>query len=314
MSTATDASTQQLQLRADDAILLLTRLKEPSLRDLLRNSLRKAVVDATPLLSREAVVHALSSCGGTALAPFTIDDEYKELLIDAVQLCISQKHEQSRFRITSTETIGTDGGLVLLSSGKTYYTPPQYEHAKQGTTTWFIATHELPPTSRLVGIQRAMEATIQWDGEGYAIHLDQAVVKQTVGVLTAERLSEYQKQSYASIRQSRFDQIGLRLTETDKGGLAITTGSSEATMRFSALCSKQALLVLVEPENDEGTARRLVIPLPDLDDIPAKTPLMYTRPTQDWAHIPAEITVDVSQEQLQLIGNAVGWPDRFLTI
>ncbi len=192
---------------------------------------------------------------GTILEPMHFEETDFRVLGLLGALAFSRMAASTRFRIVSRDTLGEDGGLIFLPSGKAYFAPRfgVGNRAPQKKFTGGLAAPALaarltrrtfPSATARFEENSGLQITMEWRRD---LELPFGMAFKPKG--NAHKLSDaqfiqalQQNSSVAGSEKDTFDRLGFQLAYGDSATITLTTGSSEAMMRLIALCSQNAIL------------------------------------------------------------------------
>ena len=146
----------------------------------LSKTLIEWVESLDPCYSPTEVAKALQSCHGTEIEPFCLNQEDLEISILLVRAAFSKVYSQSRFRIVSRETLGSEGGCVLTNNLRHFYlerfalgrhrsTPQRYWSFIPGNTPDKVQNDLGESAQDVKQFVSGLKAFIQNDEQGYRI-------------------------------------------------------------------------------------------------------------------------------------------------
>lgn len=233
-----------------------------TLRDVLDAWLEK--LEGVP--AESDVRKAISSEKGTPVEPFLLSDQDLDCAVFLTRAAFSTNGKQTRVRIVSRETMGTQGGLVLTQNLKSFYVE-RYIHGKrrgQPKQGWTFIPALVPSSVKVRS--RKTKARLFSEAEGFRIVVALPELQQD-GAVIARRLQQHSRINGVS---EPFNKLGLRI-ECRKREVHILSGSPESMIRIMAHMVAQSSLILRGEEWDSRTPTILVgLALPE--DQPVKLP------------------------------------------
>ena len=91
------------------------------LRERVFDASSKWVDEALPSYTTEQISKTITQEQGTLIEPFRLTPADADLATMLIKMAFSQVYQQTRFRIVSRDTIGSEGGLVITNNLKSYY-------------------------------------------------------------------------------------------------------------------------------------------------------------------------------------------------
>jgi hypothetical protein len=243
-----------------------------------------------PIYSEAEIRSAILACSGTNLEPFVLTREDLDCSVFLTRAAFSDKGGQTRLRIVSRETIGTNGGLVLTKGLKSFYVE-RYVHAKsrsQPKLGWKFFPSLIPEKDepRLKPVKTVLHS----DSNGFriVIRLPETPVE---GALLARKLQQH---SHISGQRQPLSQLGLRV-ECHGREIHILSGSPESMIRLMAQMAAQTTLDLHGDAKDAEISRILImLASPSDEPIQLRTVLASTPNYSNWltANVPTVIDLE----------------------
>ena len=200
---------------------------------------------------------------GTVVEPFALTEDDLQCAVFLAQTAFSEAVGQTRFRIVSRETIGREGGLVLTSNLKSYYSE-RYVHGERRhrqQSGWSFVPSALPAAGAIC--PSMADAAVSSEDEGFRITVSLPECRSDPATFARE----LQKHSRIEGIQESFSSLGLRV-ECHEGEVHVLSGSPESMIRMMACMVDQATLVL------EGGSSESEIPMTLIRlDIPEEKPI-----------------------------------------
>lgn len=216
-----------------------------SVRSRVRQAIAEWLSNAQPRYSREQIASFLRAQNGTAIEPFVLDEQDLELAGILVQYAFSEVGEQTRFRVVSRETLGTEGGVMLTNNLRGYYIE-RYAHGFRTKTPedfGFVAPAEMPGPHDPPDHAQAIRAVCRFEETGLSITVSGVDWAAETGIPPEKLASQFQQHSHVLAPEIPFLQFGLRV-EVDGDAVRIQTGSPESLLRVSAHLLQRSFLVL----------------------------------------------------------------------
>jgi len=297
----------------------------------LRGIVNGWVATLIPRFQSTEIIDALRACGGTTLEPFTLGDDDEEIATMLLRIAFSDAFGQTRFRIVSRETLGSDGGCVMTNNLEHYYVE-RYARGKRRKTPsayWSFSPRNLPikainalgasarEASRLMN---SLQVSLVADDSGFRVQLKNVDLSTLQWPETARLAGSLQKHSVIGASRETLDAIGLRV-QVGKGTLSLLPGSPEATMRMTAHMLSESLLVLEPGAENEGRFKVYVRLAPPSDgEQPLKALVAVTNGFfKEWLDLDTEQAPELSESQRLTIARWLmphdSWVDpRFLEV
>ena len=208
----------------------------------------------------------LEENSGTSLEPFVLSKADLDCSVFLARMAFSQTAEQTRFRVVSRDTIGTEGGLVLTNNCNAFYVE-RYAYGKrrgQPKQGWAFFPALIPEAGSTQSINN--RAQLLSESEGFRIVLD----LPRSGKPSAAIAADFQKHGRIEGVTDTFNKLGLRV-EFSGEKLNILSGSPESMIRIMAHMTTNARVRLMGAEEDTEMPHVIVglgIPNEDPVDLP----------------------------------------------
>ena len=299
-------------------LVLWAAVRHPdgSIRSHLRQGIARWIATAVPRYSREQVSSFLRSQQGTAIEPFVLDEQDLELAEILVQFAFSELGEQTRFRVVSRETLGTEGGVMLTNNLRAYYVE-RYAHGFRTKTPaefGFIAPAEMPELGDLPERTQPATAVCQLEDTGLSITVSGVDWAGETGLSKRDLASLFQKHSRVFAANIPFSDLGLRVA-VEGDIVRIRTGSPESLLRASAHMMQGSALVLTPEEAGPRTRAfiRLLPPGGDTMVLPVAV-TCTSRSMPEWMRLPGAGGIPLTREDRLAIARWFrphdGWMDK----
>lgn len=187
---------------------------------------------------KDEVKNLLANEKGTELEPFSLTKEDTNCISLLCSIAFSKLGKQTRLRIISRNTIGSDGGLVITSNLKSFYLK-RYNKNNDGKPygqpkdSWSFVPSLIPKE------KSEYKTYLVPDRDGFIIK--SRIPESPNGIFACQ--SSYRQHGYAGGANNSLDKLGLKL-EINNWEMSIRSGSPESTIRLMAYMSKRASLYL----------------------------------------------------------------------
>jgi hypothetical protein len=187
---------------------------------------------------KDEVENLLANERGTELEPFSLTQNDTNCISLLCSIAFSKLGRQTRFRIVSRKTLGTDGGLVITSNLKSFYLR-RYNKNNDGKpygqpkNSWSFIPSLIPKE------KPEYKTYLVPNKDGFIIK--SSIPESPVGIFVCQ--SSYRQHGYIGETNASLDKLGLKL-EIDNWEITIRSGSPESTIRLMAYMSKGASLYL----------------------------------------------------------------------
>ncbi len=296
-------------------LIFYSALSHPdkSFRVQLMDSIRSWVDTLDPVYTEDQIQTVINNCTGTILEPFLLNNQDIEISTILIRMAFSKAFNQTRFRLVSRETLGSEGGCVLTNNLKHYYVE-RFElghHKKSPANSWSFVPNNFPDNlmeklrPMLVNASKqsnSLDAEISVDDSGYKIMLQGIDLNNLRWPDTSGLAGDLQKNSTVGDKKESLLSLGIRV-EIFENELKIQTASPESMMRFTAYLLDGTLLVLDPGEQVEGRFKiHLPISLPEDDKLSIKPTVTVTNnPFSEWLNVSPGHAPELSKsEQLKL--------------
>lgn len=238
----------------DFALLATGAFYHPTkdVRIALREDLENWIEELGPVHDRNAVMDVLSACMGTPLEPFRLDAVDMECAAALISIAFSERVGASRFRITSRDTIGDEGGLIVTKSLRSYFAE-RYLHGKHPQRShqcgFFVPGYLPSPDLPMEGKGYQASATLEIDDEGMEVWVrpPDLFVHSIAGRPPEMEWSQLIEQIGRHSVMEGFDRplssIGLRFLGNSEG-IRLRTGSPESCIQFATLLQRNPVLIV----------------------------------------------------------------------
>jgi hypothetical protein len=271
----------------------------------LRSSLRRQLADfvqaCRPWHTPDEVRAQLQGVTGSTIEPFVLDPTALEVGVLLTQLAFSDVGNQTRVRVVSQATIGSEGGAILTRGLRSYYAERYVFGCARSIpkSVWFIAPAMMPtdPSGIKWHGYRA-DASIETTDSGVRIWTswDGGLPQQLAAdrAMFARRL---QTHSRIVGRETSLSSLGIRI-DVMKNSLELRTGSPESQIRLTALCAQGAVVKLDSGDSDM-TLPRAFIKLLFPDERPVALPMVVTSSPAEtirWTVVPVPRRLETPRE------------------
>ena len=271
---------------------------DSSVRGRIRNAVAEWLSRAGPRFSRERISSFLRSRRGTPLEPFELNEQDLELAEILTQYAFSNIGGQTRFRVVSRETIGTDGGVMLTDNLHGYYIE-RYVHGfrtKTPTDFGFVAPAEMPGSEDFQKHRLALGAVCRLEETGLSITLSGVNWSAETQLAMWDVTSRLQRNSHVSALTIPFTQLGLRV-EIESDAVRIRTGGPEALLRMSAHMMQRSTLVLSSEQAGPRTRAFIRLEPPGEDVLVLPVAVTCTsRSMPEWMRLPDAAPIPLTLE------------------
>jgi hypothetical protein len=241
------AAKTEVRSACDDLPLLLAAAVHHPRRE-VRHELRRALAEwvnaARPRFTTRQIDITLRNEQGTAIEPFALNRLDRALAAIMARSAFSEQHDQTRFRIVSRETIGSDGGLMITNNLRSYYVERYaYGFRRRSSERFGFIAPAAMPTPEWIADRRRCSALAIVDDQGIRIRVVGFDAATEMGVQPHEITGAITRhgtiQGLTSLPLSR----GFRV-EIGKTDLSIRTLGSEAMLQLAAHMAQGSTLVL----------------------------------------------------------------------
>jgi hypothetical protein len=225
--------------------------------------------------TKEEINDLLINEKGTELEPFSLTKEDINCASLLCSLAFSKLGKQTRLRIISRNTIGSDGGLVITSNLKSFYLK-RYNKNSDGKP-YGQPKHSWSFVPSLVPKEKSEYKTyLVPDKNGFIVK--SRIPESPVGIFVCQ--SSYRQHGYIGETNNSLDKLGLKL-EINNWEMSIRSGSPESTIRLMAYMSKGASLYL-KGDDPEIADIRIKLEVPQDKRITLKSTISSTPSYCNW--------------------------------
>ena len=277
-------------------------------RVLIKQALLDWVDEINPSCTMNDIRNVIQGHRGTLLEPFVLQDDDYDLVAILARLAFSELCGQSRFRVSSRETMGTSGGCVIIKNLKSYYVERfAMKKGRAGTgKSWALISGREPQAEDIDRLRNPVKisafATV---GEmGYEILLDKVRLDNLRWGSNQSLNKNLIKYSTIGVGRATLESLGLSI-KIEGGTLTIFSVSPESTMQLSAHMMEKSTLVL-DPGPFEHHKVRLAIELnlPEQDNMPLRIrPTLTSGYFGDWLRIETSVAPVISDSIKALISD-----------
>ena len=290
----------RLQIDSHSSPLVITAgfyHPDASIRARLRVRLDEWLEKLGPRADSNELRDIIQTQKGTAIEPFELEEVDIDCAVFLAQAAFSKVINMKRFRIVSRETIGSEGGLVITSNLKSYYSE-RFAHGKnrnkQRAGVQFVPSL-IPATQRKKNLLKQRgESLLSAEDEGFRIDIQLSETSSPSYLLARD----YQRHSRIIGVKDSFDQLGLRV-EFSSGRLQVLSGSPESMIRLMAHMVEQRTLQLngESDVHDEIPSILVALDVPGEKAVKLKTLVSCTSSYLEWMHcgFSSSITIDVTE-------------------
>jgi hypothetical protein len=238
------------------------------------------VEEALPDYSTEDICEVISNEKGTVLEPFDLTSADIELASMLMRMAFSRVYLQTRFRIVSRETIGSDGGLVITNNLNSYYVE-RFAHGTNRTVptdAWTFSPASEPSTREVTKLVRPkVKVSCRFADEGMLIDIKiptlEAMNWASKNVAHDENLAPVpisqrgnthsglirDLMTYSTIgsKKGSLEDLGLRIDLTENR-IVIAPKSPESVVRLTAHLMKKSVLLLDPGPSCRGRMKLLI--------------------------------------------------------
>ena len=250
------------------------------LRKRLFEATTEWVEEAIPIFSADQICEAISKEQGTVLEPFNLTAADIELAAMLMKMAFSQVYQQTRFRIVSRETIGSDGGLVFTNNLKSYYVE-RYALGINRTVpvdAWTFSPANEPSAREVAKLARPkVKASCKFSDEGMLIEIripalnvmkwmpKNAEINENRNPGPESRrgnthsglIRDIRKNSTIGPKKGPLGDLGLRIDLTENQ-IVIAPKSPESVVRFTAHLMKKSVIQLDPGPSYRGRMKLLI--------------------------------------------------------
>lgn len=243
----------------------------------------------------------LSAETGTAIEPFVLTKDDLECATFLARASFSRTVAHTRFRIVSRETIGHDGGLVLTSNLRSFYSE-RYIHRKNQhlqTSGWTFIPSALPAAG--ANSPSMINATVSSEEEGFRIVVPIRECRHDPATFARS----LQKNSRIQGTDDSFSSLGLRV-ECHGRDVHVLTGSPESMIRVMAHMVGNSTLVLKGDSSAPEIPVTLVrLEIPENGPLPIRALIGSTTAYASWmlGEVPSQL--HLADEHKLLISTAI---------
>jgi hypothetical protein len=236
---------------------------ESTVRDRLCSKLEGWLKKLGDRADAEQIRTVLENNKGTYLEPFVLSKADLDCSAFLARLASSRTAEQTRFRVVSRDTIGTDGGLVLTNNGNAFYVE-RYAYGQrrgQPKKSWVFFPALRPEAGSTQALNK--RAKLLSESEGFRIVLDLPRSGKSPAAIAAD----FQKHGRIEGVTDTFNKLGLRV-EFSGEKLNILSGSPESMIRIMAHMTTNARVRLMGTDEDTEMPHVIVgLGIPDEDPV-----------------------------------------------
>jgi hypothetical protein len=240
---------------------------ESTVRDRLCSKLEGWLKKLGDRADAQRIRTVLEENKGTYLEPFVLSKADLDCSAFLARLAFSRTADQTRFRVVSRDTIGTDGGLVLTNNGNAFYVE-RYAYGQrrgQPKKSWAFFPALIPEAGSTPALNK--RAKLLSESEGFRIVLDLPRSGKLPGAIAAD----FQKHGRIEGVTDTFNKLGLRV-EFSSDKLNILSGSPESMIRIMAHMTTNARVRLRGTDEDTEIPHVILglgIPEEEPVDLPA---------------------------------------------
>jgi hypothetical protein len=225
---------------------------DAELRKRLFDATTEWVEEAIPDYSLEQICEAISKEQGTVLEPFKLTPADLELAAMLMQMAFSKIYQQTRFRVVSRETIGSQGGLVVTNNLNSYYVEryARGRNRSEPSNAWTFAPANEPTPREVAKLTRPRtNARCRFVEDGLLVQIK----SPSLEVMKWESdnsenshtalIQDLMSNSTIGPKQAPIDGLGLRI-DLAKNKISIAPKSPESVVRFTAHLMKKSVIQL----------------------------------------------------------------------
>ena len=269
------------------------------LRASLLPKIKKWIDSLHPHYRESDVRKIIETENGTILEPFILKSNDVSLASLLAQAAFSRTIEQTRFRIVSRDTIGSESGLVITNNLNNYYAE-RYAFGKRRRSPksgFTFIPNLLPenPTHSLRKIAKCKSKLVIND-KGVSIYLPFTHNQQN-SIITLRKLQKY---SQISNVDRSFSQIGLRIDDLNPQSnyLEIRTGSPESQIKFITYMMNKEVMQLTTGDDDDGIPHIFIaLNMPTNSEVLLKTVFTLSNHACNWMHCSFIPAIPISREE-----------------
>ena len=234
----------------------------------------------------------ISTEQGTVIEPFKLTADDIACAVFVGQAAFSIAGRQSRFRIVSRDTMGTEGGLVVTDKLNSFYLE-RYIHGKyrgKQKAGWTFIPTALPAAGE--DCPSATAATITSEEDGFRIVVPVPECQDNPATFARE----IQICSRINGFKGSLSDLGVRI-ECRNGEIHVLSGSPESMIRIMAHMIEQATLVLCgKPTNRDIPMTLVRLNVPEAETIHVPALIGSTAAYASWMSGPINVAFSVGRE------------------
>ena len=245
---------------------------------------------------KEEIKDLLLKENGSELEPFSLTDEDTNCVSLLCSMAFSKLGRQTRFRVVSRQTLGSDGGLVITSNLKSFYLKRYNKNSGgnpygQPKDSWSFVPSLIPKR------KSEYKTHLIPDKDGFIIK--SKIPESPKGVFACQ--SSYRQNGHIENSKISLEKLGLKL-EINNWEMSIRSGSPESMIRLMAYMSKGAKLYL-KGDDPEIPNIRIKLEVPQDKRITLESTISSTPSYCNWlgGRCPQELIdkIDLSQKEIR---------------